>query len=97
MLFNFTGRVCKKALDTEIIAVFYIYLWSLTSNFTISSLKILNLNCWNKSGNAKMCFQFAYVTFTFLCKFVGDQKDYRFSSTQSIFLMVIIQSSYFSQ
>ena len=35
VLFNFTGRVCQKALDTEII-VFYIYLWSLTSNFTIS-------------------------------------------------------------
>ena len=35
-LFNFTGRVCQKALDTEIIVVFYIYLWSLTSNFTIS-------------------------------------------------------------
>ena len=34
--FNFTGRVCQKALDTEIIVVFYIYLWSLTSNFTIS-------------------------------------------------------------
>ena len=35
-LFNFTGRVCQKALDTEIIAVFYVYLWSLTSHFTIS-------------------------------------------------------------
>ena len=34
--FNFAGRVCQKALDTEIIVVFYIYLWSLTSNFTIS-------------------------------------------------------------
>ena len=34
--FNFTGRVCQKALDTEIIVVFYIYQWSLTSNFTIS-------------------------------------------------------------
>ena len=34
--FNFTGRVCHKALDTEIIVLFYIYLWSLTSNFTIS-------------------------------------------------------------
>ena len=29
---------------------------------------------------------------------LGDQKDYRFSSTQlMIFLLVIIQSSYFSQ
>ena len=48
-----------------------------------------------------MCFhliiKFAYVMFTFLCKFVGDQKDYHFSSTQSKFLMVIIQSSYYSQ
>ena len=35
-LFNFTGRVCQKALDTEIIVVFYIYLRSLTSHFTIS-------------------------------------------------------------
>ena len=36
-LFNFTGRVCQKALDIEIInVVFHIYLWSLTSNFTIS-------------------------------------------------------------
>ena len=36
-LFNiFTSRVCQKAFDTEIIVVFYIYLWSLTSNFTIS-------------------------------------------------------------
>ena len=35
-LFNFTGRVCQKALDPEIIVVFYIYMWSLTSNFTIS-------------------------------------------------------------
>ena len=26
----------EKAFDTEIIVVFYIYLWSLTSNFTIS-------------------------------------------------------------
>ena len=38
--FNFNGRVCQKAFDTytEIIniVVFYIYLWSLTSNFTIS-------------------------------------------------------------
>ena len=38
-LFNFTGRVCQKALDTELIVVFYIYLWSLTSNFTISFAK----------------------------------------------------------
>ena len=36
MPFNFTGRVRQKALDTKIIVVFYIYLWSLTSNFTIS-------------------------------------------------------------
>ena len=36
VLFNFTGRVRQKALDTEIIVVFYIYLWSLTLNFTIS-------------------------------------------------------------
>ena len=35
-LFNFTGRVCPKVVDTEIIVAFYIYLWSLTSNFTIS-------------------------------------------------------------
>ena len=35
-LFNFTGRVFQKALDTEIIVVFYIYLWSLTTNLTIS-------------------------------------------------------------
>ena len=29
---------------------------------------------------------------------LGDQKDYRFTSTQlMIFLLVIIQSSYFSQ
>ena len=35
-LFNFTGRVYQKFLDTEIIVVFYIYQWSLTSNFTIS-------------------------------------------------------------
>ena len=35
-LFNFTGRVCQKAVDNEIIVVFYVYLWSLTSNFTIS-------------------------------------------------------------
>ena len=34
--FNFTGRVCQKALDTEIIVAFYIFQWSLTSNFTIS-------------------------------------------------------------
>ena len=34
--FNFTGRVYQNALDTEIIVVFYIYVWSLTSNFTIS-------------------------------------------------------------
>ena len=34
--FNFTGRVFQKDLNTEIIVVFYIYLWSLTSNFTIS-------------------------------------------------------------
>ena len=34
--FNFNGRICQKAFDTEIIVVFYIYLWSLTSNFTIS-------------------------------------------------------------
>ena len=34
--FNFSGRVCQKDLDTELIVVFYIYLWSLTSNFTIS-------------------------------------------------------------
>ena len=38
-LSNFTGRVCQRALDTEIIVVIYIYLWSLTSNFTISFAK----------------------------------------------------------
>ena len=35
-LFNFSGRLCQKALDTEINVVFYMYLWSLKSNFTIS-------------------------------------------------------------
>ena len=43
-LFNFTSRVCQKALDTEIIVVFYIYLWSLTSNFTISFAEDFKLN-----------------------------------------------------
>ena len=31
----------------------------------VIALKILNLNCRNKSGNAKTCF---------LCKFLGDKK-----------------------
>ena len=76
--------VCQKALDTEIIVVFYIYLWSLTSNFTnLASLKILNLNCWNKSGNAKMCFHLICICHVYVpMQILGDQKDYHFSSTQ---------------
>ena len=96
--FNFTGRVCQKALDTEIIVVFYIYLWSLTSNFTISSSEDFKF-CWNKSGNAKMCFHLICICHVYVpMQILGDQKDYRFSSAQlMIFLLVIIQSSYFSQ
>ena len=43
-LFSFTSRVFQKALDTEIIVAFYIYLWSLTSNLTISFAEDFNIN-----------------------------------------------------
>ena len=77
-LFNFTGRVCQKALDTEIIVVFYIYLWSLTSNFTISFAEDFKSKLLEYVSPAmqKCVFHLIciYVMFTFLCKFQEIKK-----------------------
>ena len=57
-LFNFTSRVCQKALDTEIIVVFYIYLWSLTSNFTIRFAKDFKSKLLEQVWQCKNVFSF---------------------------------------
>ena len=46
-----------------------------------------------------MCFHLICICHVYVpMQILGDQKDYRFSSTQLIiFLLVIIQSGYFGQ
>ena len=81
----------RNTLNTKII-VFYIYTWSLTSNFTVSFAEDFKSEYYkNKSGNAKTCFHLhVHVPIQFLL----DQKNCCFSSTQLIFLTVIIPFSH---
>ena len=68
--------------NTLEIIVYLIYLWSLTSNLTIRFTEDFKSKLQGSSGTipAKQKCVLIYM-FMFLCNFLGDQKDCRFSST----------------
>ena len=72
----------RYTLNIEIIVVYYIYLWSLTSNFTISFTEDFKSKLQESSGTSPATQKCVLIyMFMFPCNFLGDQKDCRFSST----------------
>ena len=72
----------RNTLNIEILVVYYIYPWSMTSNFTISFTEDFKLKLQESSGTSPATQNCVLIyMFMFLCNFLGDQKDGCFSST----------------